>query len=148
MNRSRRRPGFAAIVGILIIIGMAVASAGCGSQVGAAGGPIKLTEADNGKAVDVKVGDLVQVILAGNPTTGYSWSTSLSDKDAPVLQQQGDPVYAQQSPDSTLVGGGGTFTFTFTAVAPGQVALKFGYARPWETGVATAQTYAVTITVK
>jgi inhibitor of cysteine peptidase len=148
VNVSRKRHGIAAIVLILVVVGMAVASTGCGSQANAANGPVKLTVADNGKAITVKVGDLVEVILAGNPTTGYSWSTTLSDKDAAVLQQQGDPVYVQQSTDQSLVGGGGTFTFTFKAVAPGQVALKFDYARPWETGVAPIQTYSVTVSVK
>ena len=148
MSSPRKHQGIAAVVLILIIVGTAIASAGCGSQASAASGPVKLTEADNGKTVTVKVGDTIEVVLAGNPTTGYSWSTTLSDKDAAVLQQQGDPVYAQQSTDPTLVGGGGTFTFTFKAVAPGQVALKFGYARPFETGVAPIQTYSVTVNVK
>ena len=148
MNRSREHRGIAAVVLILIIIGAGVAIAGCDSQANAAGGPVKLTDADNGKAVTVKVGDAVQVILAGNPTTGYSWSTALSDKDAAVLQQQGDPAYAQESTDQSLVGGGGMFTFTFKAAAPGQVVLNFDYARPWETGVAAIQTYSVTVTVK
>jgi inhibitor of cysteine peptidase len=148
MGRSRKHLGIAATVLVLIIVGTAIAGAGCGSQSGAASGPVKLTEADNGKTVTVKVGDTVQVVLPGNPTTGYSWSTSLSDKDAAVLQQQGDPVYAQQSTDSSLVGGGGTFTFTFKAAAPGQVVLKFDYARPFEAGVAPIQTYSVTVNVK
>ena len=147
MNRSGQHRGIAAVVLILIVIGTAVASAGCGSQANAAGGPVKLTDADNGKAVTVKVGDTVQVILAGNPTTGYSWLTSLGDKDAVVLQQQGEAAYAQESTDQSLVGGGGTFTFTFKAAAPGQVVLKFDYARPWES-VQPLQTYSVTVTVK
>jgi predicted secreted protein len=56
-------------------------------------------------------------------------------------------VYAQESTDQSLVGGGGTFTFTFKAAAPGQVVLKFDYARPWES-VQPLQTYSVTVTVK
>ena len=148
MNRSREHRGIAAVVLILIIIGTAVAGAGCGGQASAAGGPVKLTDTDNGKAVTVKVGDTVQVILAGNPTTGYSWSTALSGKDAAVLQQQGEAAYVQESTDQSLVGGGGTFTFTFKALAPGQVVLKFDYARPWETDVAPIQTYSATVTVK
>jgi inhibitor of cysteine peptidase len=147
MNSSWKRQGLAAVVLVLIIIGTAVAAAGCGSKADAASGPFKLTEADNGKAVAIKVGDLVQVVLPGNPTTGYSWSTSLSDTDSAVLQQQGDAVYAQESPDSSLVGSGGTFSFTFKAAAPGQVALKFDYARPWEQGAAPIQTFSATVTV-
>ncbi len=148
MRRFGKYQGIVAAVLVLIIVGTAIAGAGCGSQGGAASGPVKLTEADNGKTVTIKVGDTVQVILPGNPTTGYSWSTSLSDKDAAVLQQQGDAAYTQESTDPSLVGGGGTFTFDFKAMAPGQVVLRFDYARPFETGVAPIQTYSVTVTVK
>jgi inhibitor of cysteine peptidase len=148
MRRFQKRRGLVAIVLVLIIIGTAIAAAGCGSQANANGGPVKLTDADNGKAIKVKVGDDIQVILSGNPTTGYSWTTTLSDKDKAVLQQQGAPVYAQGNTNPSVVGAGGAYTFTFKAAVKGQVALKFDYARPWETGVAPIQTYAVTITVE
>jgi inhibitor of cysteine peptidase len=147
MNRFSRRQGLVAAVLVLIIIGTALASAGCGSQATASGGPVKLTEANNGKAVTVKVGDDIQVILAGNPTTGYTWNGSLSDADKAVLQQQGEPVYAQGNTDPSIVGSGGTMTFTYKAAAAGQVTLNLGYARPWES-VQPIQTFTVTITVK
>jgi inhibitor of cysteine peptidase len=148
MRRFQKRQGLVAVVLVLIIVGAAMASAGCGSQASANGGPVKLTDADNGKAITVKVGDDIQVILTGNPTTGYSWTATLSDKDKAVLQQQGDPVYAQGNANPSVVGAGGAFTFTFKAAAKGQVVLKFDYARPWETGVAPIQTYTATITVE
>ena len=148
MGSYRRRQGIAAAILVLIIIGTALASAGCGSQANANGGPVKLTDADNRKAVTVKVGDNIQVVLSGNPTTGYTWSASLSDKDTAVLQQQGDQVYVQQNTAPSVVGAGGTFTFTFKAAAAGKVTLALGYARPFEAGVAPIQTYTVTVTVK
>ncbi len=147
MNSRRKRQGIAAVILVLVMAGTALVSAGCGSQANAANGPVKLTEADNGKAITVKVGDEIQVILAGNPTTGYSWTASLTDADKAILQQQGDPLYAQQSTDPSIVGSGGTFTFTFKATAAGQVNLKLGYARPWES-TQPIQTLSVTVTVK
>ncbi len=146
MKRFEKRRAIAAVVLILALVGTAAAAAGCGSQAAAGSGPIKLTDADNGKTVAVKVGDEIQVILNGNPTTGYSWTAKIAD-DA-VVQQQGDPVYAQGTTDPSVVGAGGTFTFTFKAAKAGQTAITFDYARPFETGVAPAQTYAVTITVE
>ena len=147
MNSRKQRQGIVSVVLVLIMIGTALAAAGCGTKADAANGPAKLTEADNGKTITVKVGEDVQVVLGGNPTTGYSWATSLSDADKTILQQQGDPVYAQQSTDSSLVGSGGTFTFTFKAAAAGQVTLKFGYARPWESSQ-PLQSLSVTVIVK
>jgi predicted secreted protein len=148
MMRSRgKRQGIAAVVLALIVAGTALVAAGCGGQASAANGPVKLTEADNGKTITIKVGDEIQVILGGNPTTGYSWTTSPNDADKAVLQQQGEAAYVQQSTDASVVGAGGTFTFTFKAAAAGQVAMKFGYARPFES-VPPIQTIAVTVIVK
>ena len=147
MSRLKQHQGIVALVLALVMVGTALAAAGCGTKADAANGPAKVTEADNGKTITIKVGDDLQVLLGGNPTTGYGWTTSLSDADKAILQQQGDPLYAQQSADSTLVGSGGTFTFTFKAAAAGQVTLKFGYARPWESGQ-PLQTFSVTVIVK
>lgn len=147
MNSRRKHQGIAAAVFVLIMIGTALASSGCGSQASATNGPAKLTEADNGRTITVKVGDDIQVVLSGNPTTGYSWATSLGPADKAVLEQQGDAVYAQQSTGQSVVGAGGAFTFTFKAAAAGQVDLKFGYARSWE-NVAPLQTYSLTVIVK
>jgi inhibitor of cysteine peptidase len=147
MDGFRTHHGIAAVVIVLIIVGTAVASAGCGSQATASEGPIKLTAADNGKDIAVKVGDIVQVALTGNPTTGFSWLTSQSEADASVLKQQGEAVYVQESTDPSLVGGGGTFTFTYKALAPGQVVLKFDYAQSWDSAQ-PEQTVSVTVNVK
>jgi inhibitor of cysteine peptidase len=146
MKRFGGRRTIAAVILIVLLAGTAAATAGCGSQANANGGPVKLTEADNGRAVTVKAGEDIQVILSGNPTTGYTWTSTVSDQA--VLQQQGDPVYAQGNTGSSIVGAGGTFTFTFKAAAAGQVALKFDYARPFDTGVVPIQTCSMTITVK
>jgi inhibitor of cysteine peptidase len=147
MSRSSKRTIGATVVLVLIVVGVAAVSAGCGSQAQAAE-TLKLTEADNGKSYTVKVDDLVQIVLPGNPTTGYSWTSDLSEADAAIMQQQGDPVYAQESTDPSLVGGGGTFTFTFKAADSGKATITLNYARSWEEGVAPEQTYSVTIDVE
>jgi inhibitor of cysteine peptidase len=148
MSRSRAQLGIAIVILVLLVLGMASAAAGCGGQSNTAAGTVKLTEADNGQPISVKVGDTVEVTLAGNPTTGYSWTSSMSDTDKAVLQQQGEPVYVQQSTDPSVVGAGGTFTFAFKAVAAGQPTIKLDYARPFETGVAPIQTFSAPVTVK
>ena len=147
MSGLKQRQGIVVLVLALVMIGAALAAAGCGSKADAANGPAKVTEADNGKTVTIKVGDDLQVILGGNPTTGYAWTASLTDADKAILRQQGDPLYVQQSADSTIVGSGGTFTFAFKAAVTGQVTLKFSYARPWES-VQPLQTFSVTVIVK
>lgn len=102
-----------------------------------------LDEDDNGSSVTVQVGDLIQVVLKGNPTTGYAWTVDLSDADAVILEQVGEPGYV---PDSDLIGAGGTYTFTFRALSTGQTSLKLNYARSWETEE-PLKTFEVTVEV-
>jgi inhibitor of cysteine peptidase len=136
--------GMAAAVLLLMAALVAIASSGCGASAQADPGPLKLVEADSGKAYTVKAGDIIEVVIPGNMTTGFSWTAALADKDAGVLQVAGEPVYAI---GSTLVGSGGTFTFTFKAVAKGKAVLKLVYARPWESA-APAKTFSATVTVE
>jgi len=131
----------------MIVALIAIASAGCGSSADAAGGPLKLGEADNGKAYTVKVGDIIEVIVPGNPTTGFSWAAALAEKDAALVQQVGEPVYATEASDGAVVGAGGTFTLTFKAAADGEALLKLVYARPWES-VPPESTFTVTLTIE
>jgi inhibitor of cysteine peptidase len=140
------RAGVAAVVVVLILSLASAVATGC-TSANASAGPLKLAQSDNGKAFTVKAGDEIQVVIPGNATTGYSWIAVLTDKDAAVLVQQGEPVYAEDAADSEVVGAGGTYTFTFEAASAGQVTLKLVYERAWE-HVAPAQTFEVQITVK
>jgi inhibitor of cysteine peptidase len=112
---------------------------GCGTN------GISLTDADDGKQITVKSGDVVAVTLVSNPTTGYSWQ--VIEIDDVVLVQEGDPEYKQSPGPEGLVGAGGTETFRFKAVGTGETKLGLGYMRPWES-VPPIETYAVTIRVE
>ena len=105
--------------------------------------PLQLDSEDNGTAINLKVGQKVQVVLKGNPTTGFSWMAALSEDDAGILEQMGEPTYV---PDSQLIGAGGTYTFTFKAVAAGDAQLKLVYLRPWES-VPPLETFEVRVLV-
>ena len=102
-----------------------------------------LHEGDAGSTVELGVGDTMDVVLEGNPTTGFSWETAALD--ASVLKQLGEPEF---KPDTSLIGAGGKFTFRFEAVAPGQTLLQLVYHRPWETDVPPANTFEVTVVVQ
>ena len=102
-----------------------------------------LDEEDDGSTLTVEVGDIIDVVLEGNPTTGYGWTVDLSAEDAAILEQVGEPTYV---PDSELIGAGGTFTFRFRALAVGEATLVLNYARPWES-VPPLKTFSVTVAV-
>jgi inhibitor of cysteine peptidase len=102
-----------------------------------------LHEGDAGSTVNLRAGDTMEVVLEGNPTTGFSWETAALD--ASVLKQLGEPEF---KPDTSLIGAGGKFTFRFEAVAPGQTLLQLVYHRPWETNVPPEKTFEMTVVVQ
>ena len=102
----------------------------------------ELTLADNGTLVSVAQGDTIQVVLSGNPTTGYEWVFAGTDES--ILASAGSS-YTPDSASAEIVGSGGTYRYLFTAVAAGEVRLRLVYKRSWETEIAEA--FDVTIRI-
>lgn len=103
---------------------------------------LDLTVQESGRSVDVPVGEVVTITLAGNPTTGYVWE--LADVDRAVLAPDPEPAYVA---DSALSGAGGTYTFRLSARAVGTSAVTLVYRRPWEEGVPPLQRFELKVTV-
>ena len=104
-------------------------------------GATSLTAKDAGSTIHVKQGDIVQVSLSGNPTTGYTWEAMPGSGG---LVQQGE---AEFKPDSSALGSGGVMTLRFKATQPGTTDLKLIYHRPFEPNVPPLQSFEVTIVV-
>ena len=115
----------------------------CGAQGSSEEETWQLTEADNGRLLELDVGDTLEITLPGNPTTGFQWEVSAID--SAILRQVGEPEF---EPSSDAVGSGGNITLSFDAVGVGQTDLKLIYHRPFEEGVAPIQTLEVKVTVR
>lgn len=111
----------------------------------AASTPVTVTKADDGKTVKAAVGQELELRLAGNPTTGFSWALLQCEGDAVAAVGQGD--YVQKPAQPGMVGVGGEFVFKFRAVKAGKARLTFAYRRPWEKDVPPADTFSVTVAV-
>jgi inhibitor of cysteine peptidase len=87
---------------------------------------LSLVETDNGRTVDIALGDTVQVTLPENATTGYRWAVDRYDEEFIELLGT-EPRYT-----ANAVGSGGTVAFTFQGkmAGTGEVALK--HWRHWE----------------
>jgi inhibitor of cysteine peptidase len=81
---------------------------------------------DDGMRVDLKTGDEVELVLPGNPTTGYTWVVA----EVPSNLQQVDET--EFVPESDLIGAGGEFHLRFKATEPGTAQLSLTYERPFE----------------
>jgi inhibitor of cysteine peptidase len=104
-----------------------------------------LTDADNGKQIAVRPGEMLSLTLESNPTTGYSWQ--VLEIDSAVLAQEGDPEYKQSSVAEGLVGAGGTETFRFKTAGSEETTLSLGYMRPWES-VQPVETFTTQVEVE
>lgn len=81
---------------------------------------------DDGMRIDLETGDEVELVLPGNPTTGYAWVVT----EAPSILEQVDET--EFVAESDLIGAGGEFHFRFRATEPGTAQLILVYERPFE----------------
>ena len=114
-----------------------VALAACSSKT------VKVDESMNGQTITVKKGEMIEVSLPGNPTTGFNWAAA--DLDTSILSQKGDAAFKA---DSNLVGAGGMVTLTFEAIETGTTTLTLNYMRSWETAVAPEKVFTLTVVVE
>ena len=92
---------------------------------------IKLTAPDTGKNIKAAAGDKIQLTLAGNPTTGYSWSVAKTAGDSVKL---GKLEYKQRPARRGMVGVGGSYSLAMTVVKRGAFSMTLHYQRPWMKG--------------
>lgn len=103
------------------------------------------------QVAEVWIGQKLEVVVAGNPTTGYTWKV----KDLPKgLTQLGEPTYVQDPAEGPggqrRLGVGGRFIFTFVGSEPTgrePYPIQFVYVRPWEKDTPPAQTLTLQVRV-
>ena len=71
--------------------------------------------------------DSVTIELKGNPSTGYTWETVLSDEN--IVEVSKDVKYLGAA---GMVGAPSMFYFTVRSVSVGNTVLTLEYKRPWE----------------
>lgn len=101
-----------------------------------------LTEADDGRTIDLHVGDAVQVTLPENATTGYRWE--IDQLDAAIVATEG----SKSNYPGGAVGAAGKVSFAFKAekAGNGEVALK--YWRRFEGDSSIVRRFRINLSVK
>jgi len=99
-------------------------------------------ETANGTAVNATVSDIVGISLRENPTTGYSWNTTLS-AGLTLLND----TYTVDPHKEGMVGVGGTHLWLVRADAAGDQTFSAIYKRPWENTTGTEETFLLTLKV-
>lgn len=90
---------------------------------------IDLTEEDSGTERLVHVGEVIQISLAENPTTGYRWQPEV---DTAALRLTHDNYVGNVVPR----GAGGTRMLKVVAIRPGALTLRLVKRRSWDQSVA------------
>ena len=90
---------------------------------------VRVTEADFGKTIAAPQGALVDVALAENVTTGYSWKCSWDPTAAITLVRS-----VAVGPTTQLVGAGGTRHFLLLVNQPVKTKITVQYGRWWDKG--------------
>lgn len=97
---------------------------GCGADL------IVLDETSNGKIIDCSKGDIVEIRLPGNPTTGYSWQQERRPvNDIVVLKKE---TFQTQENNRKMVGVPGTFFFQYEITGRGKEGIRLQHKRPWD----------------
>jgi inhibitor of cysteine peptidase len=102
-----------------------------------------VTQTDNGKSFEVHQGEVIEIRLAENPTTGYRWAIDHVDADFLTLQNS-----AFSPPPGAGLGGGGERTFTFTATQTGTARIQLKLWREWEGDRSITDRYALTVQIR
>ncbi|MDD5319373.1 MAG: protease inhibitor I42 family protein [Methylococcales bacterium] len=107
-----------------------------------AGESMKLNENDSGKTVELRVGNELEVILPGNPTTGYVWEVSSLDSNVLIAGK------ADFFANDKAIGSGGMEILRFHAIAAGTSHLKLIFHRPFEQTTPPLKTFEVIVIIK
>jgi predicted secreted protein len=102
-----------------------------------------ITDADNGGSVQLKMGDILEVHLRANPTTGYKWY--VHPKSTRLLRLVGQSQTQVREPG---VGRPILQVFRFQAVAIGDGVLLLHYIRAWERHLSYEEQYSVRISIR
>lgn len=112
------------------------------------GVPQLLGQEASGSEVSLRPGETLEVLLAGNPTTGFLWETTGGLNG--VVGALGDPGFVVDfvPSEEPLAGVGGHFLFRFVALAPGSTTLELVYRRPFDPPeILPEQTFSLNVTV-
>jgi inhibitor of cysteine peptidase len=104
--------------------------------------PTKLNKSFHGQQVIVKPQMEFEISLPANPSTGFTWT--VVDSQNSIVRQVDDVKF---NAESAKMGASGEQVFRFIASQPGKTQLKLVYHRPWETEIAPADSFMLTVTV-
>jgi len=104
----------------------------------------RVDERQNGQTLKLAPGEVFEIVLAENPTTGHRWYVAATGAPFCTLQSDAyEPPTGQATP-----GRGGLHRWKFQAAEPGAGAIELVYRRPWEKDTSPARTFRLHVEVR
>lgn len=94
------------------------------------------------QGVGLEVGDILEVVLPANPSTGYMWEVGFYNQS--VLKPGGKPEFLSSN---AQLGAQGSQKLHFEAVGEGETELVLVYRRSFENEGSSPQIFQVTVVV-
>ncbi|MBE2295752.1 MAG: protease inhibitor I42 family protein [Phycisphaerales bacterium] len=106
-------------------------------------GMLVLTQADNQRTAEIRVGEQIVVRLPESRTTGYVWA--IDETNRQLLALDGTRF---EEPKEGFIGARGTRSYTLSARQAGKVDLKLKYWRIWEGEGSVSERFSVTLLIQ
>ncbi len=102
-----------------------------------------LTTSDTDREIVLPQNHLFHIVLPSNPTTGYSWNSTVDN--GTIVSVESNKYVADAS---NRVGVGGETTWTLMTHQKGNAKVTFSYQRPWEENAAPTRVVTFSISVR
>jgi C1A family cysteine protease/predicted secreted protein len=131
-----------AVICLIVVLLVSLGGMTSAASPPASAGPqeIRVTERDNGRAVDLN-GEVLVLNLESNPSSGYGWQ--VQGPKSGLLRQLDATDWLPHTQGK--LGGPGTQVLRFAATGKGRATLTLVYVRPWETAAAPARSYSLEV---
>ena len=130
-------------IGILLILLPSFVLASCAQPEPKPSKEVSIAWSEIDQGVGLEVGDILEVVLPANPSTGYRWEAGFYNQS--VLKPYGEPEFFSTS---TNLGAEESQTLHFEAIGEGETELVLVYQRSFEEQDMNQRTFQVDVTVK
>ena len=129
--------------GTLLILLLSFAFASCDRPQPKSTKEVSILWSEIDQGVGLAVGDILEVVLPANPSTGYAWEAGFYNES--VLKPNGEPEF---SSTSTNLGSEETQKLHFEAIGEGETDLVLVYRRAFEKEGVDRQIFQVHVVVE
>ncbi|MEE4259183.1 MAG: protease inhibitor I42 family protein [Bacteroidales bacterium] len=102
----------------------------------------RITYADSGSTVNLKVNQVLIIELPGNPSTGNTWRTMVFDEN--IILKKEDAAF---TPKDDRIGSPGVYHYTFIARAPGKTKLYMEFGPKYDNEKEALKTFDLEVVV-